>query len=162
MTIATAGEVSMNARIMTLQDQRTAQDCPAKKVRVLPTARLTAFFLGLMATFTAYLADVRAYSTERRNLVRRDADEADLNIGAALTIAGIIIGAVVGVQVIAALAGTWFTAIGDLSNTFDTADVNDTTANSLLPIFRLLVALGGVFAIVGAALLAVNLTRRGD
>jgi hypothetical protein len=85
---------------------------------------------------------------------RNDAGQFDIR--SALVLAGAIIGAVVGAQVIAALAPTWFAAVADLAGTFDNTTTNDSTADSLLPIFRLLVALAGVFAIVGAALLVAR------
>ena len=79
------------------------------------------------------------------------------NMNRVLTVAFVVIGAVIGIQILAALAPTFFTAVADLNQEFNTADVNDTTANSILPIFPTLLGLAGVVAIVVLALAAFKL-----
>lgn len=83
-----------------------------------------------------------------------------LNMGAFLTLAGVVLGAVVGVILLSALAPTFFSAIADLSGTFQTADLNDTTANTIAnSVFPLIIALGGLFAIAGLVFLAIKLKK---
>lgn len=121
------------------------------------------YALALLATLSALPAlaasKMSTFNREVRWRMARS-DMATLDIQGALIVAGVIIAAVVGVQVIAALAGTWFEGIANLTGAFDTATTGDATADSLLPIFRLLIALAGVFALVGAALLAVRIRNR--
>lgn len=90
-------------------------------------------------------------------------DEAGaLNTGAALTIVAVVIGAVVGLSVLAALLPTFFGSLGDIGGVF--TDANTTTGNddadALLPVFGLLIAFGGLFAIVGLALLVVSIKNK--
>lgn len=77
-----------------------------------------------------------------------------INMG---TITGILTVVVVGIVVLlilAALAPTFITAVADLVFALESGSTNNTTADTLLPVFGLLIALGGVFAIVGYAFLA--------
>lgn len=86
-----------------------------------------------------------------------------MSIGSAITIAGVIVSAVVGLAVLAALAPTWFNSTGDLAENFSTADVGDSTANSIAnDIFPLIIALLGVFAIAGLAFAVMKLGKRGQ
>lgn len=86
--------------------------------------------------------------------------EAQISIGNALTIVGVVIGAVVGLTVLAALAPTWFSATGDLVENFTTADVGDATANNIAnTVFPLVLGLLGVFAIAGLAFAAMKLRK---
>lgn len=86
-----------------------------------------------------------------------------LNVNFALGIVGVFIVAVVGMAVVAALMPTYFSSLSDVGNTF--TDANTTTGNTdadaLLPIFGLLVAFAGLFAIVGLVILVVRLKRGG-
>lgn len=89
--------------------------------------------------------------------------EGALNTGAALTIVAVVIGAVVGLSVLAALLPTFFGSLSDIGAVF--SDGNTTTGNddadALLPVFGLLIAFGGLFAIVGLALLVVSIKKKG-
>lgn len=88
-------------------------------------------------------------------------ERAELNITFGLTIIGVIIGAVVAIAIVAALFPTYMTSLSDLGTAFN--DPNTTTgddsADALLPIFGLLIAFAGLFAIVGIVLLAVKLKK---
>lgn len=89
-----------------------------------------------------------------------DADHANINIGSAITIAGVIVGAVVGLAVLSALAPTWFDATGDLAENFSSADVGDSTANQIAnDVFPLIIALLGVFAVAGLAFGVMKLRK---
>jgi hypothetical protein len=82
-----------------------------------------------------------------------------INMG---SITGILTAVVVGIVVlliVAALAPTFISAVADLVTALEGGSTNNTTADTLLPVFGLIVALGGVFAIVGYAFLAYK--RRG-
>lgn len=77
-----------------------------------------------------------------------------INMG---SITGILTTVVVGIVVLlilAALAPTFITAIADLVGALEAGTTNNTTADSLLPVFGLLIALGGVFALVAYAFIA--------
>lgn len=83
-----------------------------------------------------------------------------INISSALTIVGVVIGAVVSLVVLAALAPTWFDATSDLVDNFTTADVGDATANSIAnTVFPLVLGLLGVFALAGLAFAAMRLRK---
>lgn len=88
---------------------------------------------------------------------------AQFNISSGLTIAGVILGAVVGLSVLAALAPTWFDSVGDLSENFTDADLDNDAAtvsvaeNIAQNVFPLIIGLLGVFAIAGLAFAAMKL-----
>lgn len=92
--------------------------------------------------------------------LRRE-DDGAMNANAALGIVGVIIGAVVGITVLAALAPTYFTSLSDMTSVF--TDVNTSTGNAdadaLLPVFSLLAAFAGLFAIVGLVIYTVKLRK---
>lgn len=110
---------------------------------------------------------IRAMLAQRRleaamNPIFEKDEEAALNTAAALTIVGVIIGAVVGLAILAALVPTFFSSLADIGTVF--TDANTTTGNAdadnLLPVFGLLIAFGGLFAIVGLALLVVSVKNK--
>jgi hypothetical protein len=96
-----------------------------------------------------------------RSRMRKD-DSAVLNLGPILSIAAIIIGAVVALVLIAALLPTYLGAGADVVEAFnnDTTTTGDATADSLLPIFGLITAFAVLFAIVGLVFLSVRLRGR--
>lgn len=119
----------------------------------------------LVALFMAMLSPPEPKAPVPRHVAvlksYKDAEEGDINITGALTIAGVIVGAVVGLAVLAALAPSWFDATADLSENFSTADVGDETANGIANnVFPLIIGLLGVFAIAGIAF-AVMKIRKG-
>lgn len=85
--------------------------------------------------------------------------EAQLNVSAGLTLAGVVIGAVVLLAIIAALMPTWFGSLESIGTNFTDpgTTTGNTDADALLPIFGLLVAFAGIFAIVGLIVAAVRL-----
>lgn len=98
---------------------------------------------------------------DKKNLKNNDS-AALSNIGVmALTVVGVIIGAVVSLLILAELMPTYSGAVANISDNFTSADWGDQTANSISPIFGLVVSLGGLFAIVGLAFVAFRLSRRG-
>lgn len=94
----------------------------------------------------------------RRRQLSND-EEAALSLTPVLITVGIIIGAVVGLAVLAALAPTYLSSVGDVAGTFNDPNttVGDDTADGLLPIFGLMVSFAGLFAIVGIIIVAVRL-----
>lgn len=90
-------------------------------------------------------------------------EEGSLSINAGLSIVGVIIGAVVSIAILAALAPTYFTSLGDIGGVFTdpSTTTGNTDADALLPVFGLLVAFGGLFAIVGLIMLGVKLNKSG-
>lgn len=92
-------------------------------------------------------------------LATDEAGEVNINFG--LTIIGVIIGAVVAIAIVAALFPTYMTSLASLGTTFNDPNTTtgDATADTLLPVFALLIAFAGLFAIVGIVLLAVKLKK---
>lgn len=87
-------------------------------------------------------------------------EAAQINIGFAITIAGVIVGAVVGLSVLSALAPTWFSSVSSLSDNFSTASTGDATADNIAnTVFPLIIALLGVFAIAGLAFGVMKLRK---
>ena len=84
-----------------------------------------------------------------------------LNLSAPLIIVGTIIGAVVGLAILAALLPTYLGSAGDVVTTLDTATIGNTDADALFPVFSLLAAFAAIFAIVGLVLLVVKLRKSG-
>lgn len=83
---------------------------------------------------------------------------AAFNVGSSLTLASIVVIAVVSLIVLAALAPVYFSSIAGLSENFSTADLGDDTANSLAnSIFPLIISLGGLFAIASLAFAAYKM-----
>lgn len=77
----------------------------------------------------------------------------------ALTVAGVIIGAVVAIVLIATLYPTYGGAVANLTENVTATDLGDSTANSLRPIFALIISLAGLFAIVGLVFLGMKLKK---
>jgi len=80
-----------------------------------------------------------------------------------LAIAGAIIGTVVLLAIIAAMIGIYFSSVADTNAVFtdeNTTTGND-TADSLLPIFPILIAFAALFGIVGLVLAGVALATKG-
>lgn len=112
---------------------------------------------------TSIRAAMLARRLEAVNHPVLEKDEAGaLSLGASLAIVGTIIGAVVAIALVAALAPTYFSSLADIGAVF--TDANTTTGNAdadnLLPVFGLLVAFGGLFAIVGLVLVAIAIKNR--
>jgi hypothetical protein len=81
-------------------------------------------------------------------------------IGAvALGVAAVIIGAVVSLILLSNLFPAYSGAVGNLSENVTTSDWGDPTANSIAPTFGMLVALGGLFAVIGLAFAAYQLSK---
>lgn len=118
--------------------------------------RLPAFLTTLAVYLGLIDLDAPQANARRRSLARNDAAEAGFGhiVGVALTVAAIIIGAVVAIIILATLFPTYSGAVGNLSTNFTNANWGNSTANSLSPVFGLLIALLGMFAIIGLAFLA--------
>lgn len=80
----------------------------------------------------------------------------------ALSIAGVIIGAVVAVILIATLYPTYGGAVANLTENVSSTDLGDPTANSLRSVFALVISLAGLFAIVGLVFLGMSLKGKGS
>lgn len=77
----------------------------------------------------------------------------------ALGIAAVVIGAVVAIVLIATLYPTYGGAVANLTENVTSTDLGDSTANSLRPIFALIISLAGLFAIVGLVFLGMSLKK---
>lgn len=116
-----------------------------------------------MATSIRAMLAHRREAAEQTPILRNfsDCDAGSLSTGSALTIVAVVIGAVVGLSVLAALLPTFFGSLADIGGVF--TDGNTTTGNddadALLPVFGLLIAFAGLFAIVGLAILVVKIRK---
>lgn len=88
-----------------------------------------------------------------RTLVSRkrvfDEDERGfVSLGPVLTIVGVVLGTIVAVLVLAALAPTFFTAVADITGALTNADLNNTLANTIAGIVAIVVPLALLFGFV--------------
>jgi hypothetical protein len=86
-------------------------------------------------------------------------DAAAFSLASPLGIVSVIIGAVVGLIVLAALFPTYLGGVADLvgAMTDENTTTGDDTADGLLPIFGLVTAFAGLFAILGLVFVVVKL-----
>lgn len=70
--------------------------------------------------------------------------------------ASAIIGAIVVILIVAALIGPFISALGDTNNALNTGTTNDTVGDTILGVMPIIVAVGGVFGIVGLILAAMK------
>lgn len=91
----------------------------------------------------------------------REENDGALSLTFGLAIIGTIIGAVVAIAIVAALFPTYLGSIADITGSFNDPNTTtgDATADTLLPVFGLLVAFGGLFAIVGLVMLGIQLRK---
>lgn len=99
----------------------------------------------------------------RAALRENDAAIVDLShtLSYALVVVAIIIGVVVALAVLAALFPVYSGSVSNLSANFTTTNWGNSTANSISPIFSLVISLVGMFAIVGLAFAAYELYKGG-
>ena len=95
----------------------------------------------------------------KSTLERMKNENASLNISSLLFIAVIVIGAVVGMSILAALLPSFFTSTQSVVGTLSSATVGNTGANSLMPTFGLLAAFAAVFSIVGLIIYVVKVRK---
>lgn len=102
----------------------------------------------------ALLARFMAKANQSQERKFSENDGGFINLGSVTGILTVVILGILVLLVLAALAPTYITAVADLVFALESGTTNNTTADSLLPVFGLLIALGGVFALVGYAFLA--------
>lgn len=80
-------------------------------------------------------------------------------LNAAMTIAIVVVGAFVGLQVLAELLPSYFSSVADLVGVFTSPNTttNSTAADALLSPFGLILALSGIGAIIGLAFLVFRM-----
>jgi len=79
-----------------------------------------------------------------------------INLNAALSILGVIVVAIVGVQLVANTSPQLFESVGNMTTAVSTQDFGDDTTNSLRPIIVTIIALG---VLVGVAVLTLSLLK---
>jgi len=82
-----------------------------------------------------------------------------INLGRVSGVVSVIIIAVVTLLILAALAPTFLSAVNDTVHAVEDADTGNTTANTLLSVFGLLIAFAGLFAIVALVMRAVRIGK---
>lgn len=117
--------------------------------------RLLALLIaGLMNTWEAFTG---LFS------VRKMRDFANVNLGGLITvvfaIVGVILAAVLGLKIIAALAPTYAASVSDIADVFNTTDWGDQTATDISPIFAMVVGIAGLLGLVGLVFLSLNVYR---
>ena len=80
-----------------------------------------------------------------------------INIGSVTGVVSAVVIAIVVLLILAALADDFITAIADVVGAVEGGTTNNTTADALLPVFGLLIALAGVFAIVALVMRATKI-----
>ena len=84
---------------------------------------------------------------------------ADLNVHRILGIAFLVVGAFVTVQVLADLSPDFITSVADLNQELSTADLNDTTASTVVQLMPTLVGIAAAVGLAALAIAAVGLRR---
>lgn len=81
--------------------------------------------------------------------------------GKAMAVISAVISVIVITSILAATLGTTFTSVADVNAVFNDPNqtLNDTTTDSLLTVFPILIGLGFLFAVVGLVLAAVAFRR---
>ena len=119
-----------------------------------PLGRVKAKVLVPILALAAWIAGkMENYDANRAAKFRAEV-QGFINLGSVTGILTTVILGIVILLIIANLAGTFITAVADLVQALESGTTNNTTADTLLPVFGLLIALGGVFALVGYAFLA--------
>lgn len=77
----------------------------------------------------------------------------------ALGVASVIIAAVVGLVILATLFPTYGDSVNNLTENVTNQDWGNPTANALGPVLGMVVALGGLFAIIGLVFAAYKLSK---
>lgn len=95
---------------------------------------------------------------ERADVTTLD-DAGQFNVGGILTLAFVIVGAFVTVTIVASLAPSFITSVADLNNELSTADLNDTTATTVIQLMPVLIGIGAAVGLTLLALAAVQLRR---
>lgn len=80
-----------------------------------------------------------------------------INLGSVTGVVSAVVLAIVVLLVLAALADDFITAVADVVFAVEGGTTNNTTADALLPVFGLLIALAGIFAIVALVMRATHL-----
>jgi hypothetical protein len=70
-----------------------------------------------------------------------------------------IIAVVIVAAIVAATIGLFFTSIADVNNELDTADLNDTTANTIAGIYPIVLGIAAVLGIVGLVMAAMKFRK---
>lgn len=83
----------------------------------------------------------------------------DLNLSKPLAIVGVVIAAVLGLTILSALLPTLFDSTASITQNITTGDVGNTTANSLLAVFGLIVPLVIIVGIIGLVFLVAKFKK---
>lgn len=105
---------------------------------------VVALWLALAPLFANLKTSMRTLAADTR---------AAAGLGSSLSMVWVIIGTVISITILAALAPTFFTAIADLVSAVTTGTTNSTVADALLVIFGLVLA---VSLVVGFVMLALR------
>jgi hypothetical protein len=118
-----------------------------------------AMLLGMCALL---LAPARETKNEEASFVNDTDGSFSLNLNPVWVTLAIVLTAVISIVVLAALAPVYFDALASLVGVFTdpSTTTNDTTADALLPVFGIILAIGGLAAIVMLAVAAYRIQRK--
>lgn len=110
---------------------------------------------------SAMLAPVSTKQASKQNSLATDANGFS-GLGGALGIVGVIVGAIVAVLIVAALFPQFMSALSGINGNLNDPNTTtgDATADSLIPVFSLVIGLAGLFGIVGIILAAVHFGKK--
>lgn len=102
-----------------------------------------------------------AWMGARISAARRMQDRGQFDLGRIFQVVGIVLVAVVTVQVLGDLAGTFFDSLADFVGVYTSGNTttNSTTADDLLPTLGLIAAIVGPLALLGLALVSMRFRR---
>lgn len=102
----------------------------------------------------------KAFANARTKLEKFQNDHRGEIAGGAISLVFVVVGVIVTVLVIAALAGTYFDALADLGDNFTTVELGTSDAaniaETIVETLAILVLIAGAFVLVGFALRAFN------
>lgn len=89
-------------------------------------------------------------------------DQAMVSLGPVLSVVGIVLGAIISILVLAALAPDFFAAVGSIVENLSTADLGSPLANTIAGIIAILVPLVLLFGFVALIFKASKLGGKKD
>ena len=114
--------------------------------------------LGFLATISLLMVAAKE-SIKMGSMKFYRNQAAAFNISGLLLIAYVVIGAIVGMAILAALLPGFFTNTQSVVGTLSSATTGNSGADALMPTFGLLAAFAAVFAIIGLVIFVVKVRR---
>jgi hypothetical protein len=107
---------------------------------------------ALLLNLLMLMNDPAAFASKRFAKRAEMGDEANLDVGVALAVVSVVLGAVISMIVVAALFGPFTDAVADVNENLTTSDWGDDTTNSIAPVFAIVIGIGALAGIIGLIL----------